>query len=323
MMVFGPVPSRRLGRSLGINNIPPKICTYSCIYCQLGPTFRLQAEPCAFFSPEQVYEKVSEKVKKIREIGQHIDYLSFVPDGEPTLDCHLGHEMEFLKSLGLPLAVISNASLMGKSEVRTALSKSDWVSLKVDAVEQKVWRRINRPHHDLRLTSILEGILEFAETYRGKLVTETMLVRDVNDDKDSLEKVAAFLGRLNPSKIYLSVPTRPPAERWVHSPDEQSINRAYQILSERVDSAECLITYEGNAFTSAGDLEDDLLSITSVHPMREDAVEEMLIKSNADWAVVRKLIDQGQMAKIEYEGNAFYMRKLNQDLLKGKTGSFS
>jgi len=100
--VFGPVPSRRLGRSLGINNIPPKICSYSCVYCQLGRTLRMEIERRAFYEPEELIRAVRERVEELREGGERIDYLTFVPDGEPTLDSNLGEEIAALKDLGIP-----------------------------------------------------------------------------------------------------------------------------------------------------------------------------------------------------------------------------
>ena len=310
MIAFGPVPSRRLGRSLGINNIPPKVCTYSCVYCQLGRTIEMQVEPRAFYEPQEIWQDVQHKVEKAKEVRETIDYLTFVPDGEPTLDVNLGYEIELLKSLGLRVAVITNGSLIWREDVREDLRGADWVSLKVDSTQEEVWRRINRPHRTLQLASILDGMLEFAGVYSGELVTETMLVEGVNDSDDHLGEVADFLARLRPARAYLAIPTRPPAEEWVQPPSEQAINRAYQIVSERVDQMEYLIGYEGNAFAFTGNVEEDLLSITAVHPMREEALSEFLMRAGADWPVVQGLIARGQLIEMEYEGRKFYMRKL-------------
>ncbi|MBE9471066.1 MAG: radical SAM protein [Chloroflexi bacterium] len=311
MIAFGPVPSRRLGRSLGINNIPPKICTYSCIYCQLGRTMKMQVKRRAFYEPEEVLRDVRDKVEKASETGEAIDYLTFVSDGEPTLDINLGREIERLRPLGIKIAVITNGSLIGREDVREDLLGADWVSLKMDSTRRDIWRKIDRPHGTLRLDSILDGALEFASEFKGELVTETMLVEGVNDDDDHIREVAGFLARLRPAIAYLAIPTRPPAEEWVRPPGEEVINRAYQILSGRLDRVEYLIGYEGNAFAFTGDVEEDLLSITSVHPMREDAVSEFLARAGADWTVVRKLIEQGRLIETEYEGRKFYMRKIH------------
>lgn len=310
MIAFGPVPSRRLGRSLGINNIPPKVCTYSCAYCQLGRTLKMQIDRRTFYEPEQVASAVRSKVTRTREAGESIDHVTFVPDGEPTLDIHLGREIELLQPLGLPIAVISNASLISRQDVREDLLGADWVSLKIDAVEDEIWEQVNRPHGGLKLASILEGALEFAREYGGELVTETMLVAGINDGEEHVGAIAAFLAHLQPDRAYLSIPTRPPAESWARAPDEQTVNRAYQILQKRVEQVEYLIGYEGNAFAFTGNVEEDLLSITAVHPMREDAVSAFLARAGANWGVVRRLMTQDQLVEAEYDGHQFYLRQL-------------
>ncbi len=307
MIAFGPVPSRRLGHSLGINNIPPKIYTYSCIYCQLGRTKKMQAERRMFYNPQKILRDVQDKVK---ETGDPIDYLTFVPDGEPTLDINLAYEIDLLKSLGIKIAVITNGSLIWREDVREALMKTDWVSLKIDSVQEEFWRRINRPYGTLQLSSIQQGMIEFARTYRGELVTETMLVRTVNDSEDSLSNIADLLARLRPDGAYLSIPTRPPAEEWAQPPPEEIINQAYHILYERIDQVEYLIGYEGNDLAFTGNVEEDLLSITAVHPMREEAVSDFLARAGADWSVIQRLIDRGQLIETKYKGRKFYMRRL-------------
>jgi wyosine [tRNA(Phe)-imidazoG37] synthetase (radical SAM superfamily) len=312
MITFGPVPSRRLGRSLGINNIPPKICTYACVYCQLGRTLRMQVEREAFFEPVEILNAVQERMRRAQDVGESIDYLTFVPDGEPTLDANLGRSLELLKPLGIQIAVISNASLVDREDVREDLAKANWVSLKVDAVSEDTWRRVDRPHGTLQLEAIQQGMLHFAEDYGGHLVTETMLVQGLNDREDQLREVAEFLARLSPDAAYLAIPTRPPAEPWAQPPDETPINRAYQILKEAVEHVEYLIGYEGNAFAFTGDIEDDLLSITAVHPMREDAVDEFLMKAGADWSAVHRLEDDDFLVVTEHGGHRFYVRKLNR-----------
>jgi wyosine [tRNA(Phe)-imidazoG37] synthetase (radical SAM superfamily) len=312
MIAFGPVPSRRLGRSLGINNIPPKICTYSCVYCQLGRTLTMQVDRCPFYEPDEIGNAVRDKVARTKTAGESIDYLSFVPDGEPTLDIHLGSEIERLRPLGLPIAVISNAALIARQDVRTDLAAADWVSLKVDAVDEAVWRRIDRPHGSLDLSSILEGALAFARDFRGELVTETMLVAGVNDGEGHLKALAGFLAHLQPDRAYLSIPTRPPAEPWAQAPDERAVNRAYHVLGKEVEQVEYLIGYEGNAFASTGDVEQDLLDITAVHPMREDAVRACLARHGAGWTAVRRLVAEGELIETEHGDHTFYLRKLRR-----------
>ena len=300
MIAFGPVPSRRLGRSLGINNIPPKICTYSCVYCQIGHTLKMQVDRMEYYGKDKIMEDVRTKIEKVRVSGDSIDYLTFVPDGEPTLDIHLGREIEMLGQFGIKIAVITNASLIWREDVRKELMNADWVSLKIDSTHEETWRKTDRPHPDLNLENILNGILEFSKVYRGELTTETMLVKDLNDEKSQMEEIARYLSLIKPAKAYLSIPTRPPAVDNIQSPDEEVINRSYQILKESIDNVEYLIGYEGNAYTFTGNVEEDILSITAVHPMRKDAVRNFLNRSNADWEIIKKLMANGKLIETEY-----------------------
>lgn len=310
MLTFGPVPSRRLGRSLGINNIPPKYCSYSCLYCQVGRTTHKEVGLRTFYQPDDIFQEVKAHVAAVRATGEKIDYLTFVPDGEPTLDIHLGETIKLLGSLNIRIAVISNASLIWHEEVQTVLSKADVVSLKLDTVNQVLWQKINRPHESLSLPIILQGIARFAKQYTGELITETMLLAGINDSRESVSEVANFLEELQPDKAYIAVPTRPTTDVNVSSPNEEAIIQAYNIFSEKLDHVEYLIDYEGTDFAYTGDLERDLLSITTVHPMREEAVNEMLSKVGLGWEVIQTLIDSNKMVKVEFAGKIFYMRQL-------------
>jgi len=309
---FGPVPSRRLGKSLGINNIPAKTCSYSCVYCQLGRTIKMTGDRQAFYEPEDISKDVRRKVDGTALRNERIDYLTFVPDGEPTLDINICKEISSLKRIGIPIAVITNASLLWRKDVKEDLLEADFVSLKVDAVSETLWRRINRPHKGLRLNMVLEGIREFAEEFKGTVVSETMLI-DVINYGDEFERIAEFLRELKKlNKAYIAIPTRPPTEQWAKPAKEENVNAAFQVFSEKLGAnrVEYLIGYEGNAFAFAGNVEEDLLSITAVHPMRKEAVEEFLKKACANWRVIEKLLEENKLIELEYEGNIYYMRKL-------------
>ena len=306
---YGPVPSRRLGRSLGINNIPAKTCTYSCVYCQVGRTTEMRTDRRAFYDPEAVFRDVKDRLAEAKKASERVDYLAFVPDGEPTLDANLGREISLLKALGTPVAVITNGSLLWLEDVRKDLALADWVSVKVDAVREEVWRKIDRPHKSLMLTRVLDGIRAFAKDFAGRLVTETMLVRGINDDAGGLGDLAEFLGSIELDTAYLSIPTRPPAEAGVRVPDEGSLNLAFQILSRRAARVELLIGYEGDAFAATGAVEGDLLGITAVHPMREDAVRAFLARAGSPWETVERLIGRGDLVRTEYNRQSFYLKR--------------
>jgi wyosine [tRNA(Phe)-imidazoG37] synthetase (radical SAM superfamily) len=309
--IFGPVPSRRLGRSLGINNIPAKHCSYSCVYCQVGRTTQSLTVRRPFYPPEQIVQTVADRLKRLRQQGEPVDYLTFVPDGEPTLDVHLGQIIQRLRPLGVPVAVITNSSLLAQEAVRRELVLADWVSVKIDSVDEAVWRRIDRPHPALCLKEILDGIRVFAQDFTGVLVTETMLVRGINDTEPAMRAVAGFLAEIEPRCAYLGIPVRPPLESWASGPDEAVFNQMYQLLVERVDPVECLIGYEGSDFSSTGDVAEDLLRITAVHPMRSEAVRLLLERTDSSWQIIDQLVEQGKLTTTEYQGRTFYLRRFD------------
>lgn len=308
-LVFGPVPSRRLGRSLGVNNIPAKVCTYACVYCQVGRTRRMPLAREAFHDPGELAARAAERVAAVRGAGGRVDALTVVPDGEPTLDVNLGRLVDGLGGLDATVAVISNASLTWLPAVRAELARADWVSLKVDAVDEAAWRRVNRPHPRLDLGAIRDGIRDFARRFDGTLVTETLLVAGVNDGEEHLARVADFLAEVEPATAYLAVPVRPPAERGVRAPAAAVVNRAYLALADRLPAVELLTGYEGNAFAASGDLRADLLSICAVHPMREDAVAELMARDGAGPEDLRAIVDAGDLAEVTHEGRRFYLRR--------------
>jgi wyosine [tRNA(Phe)-imidazoG37] synthetase (radical SAM superfamily) len=270
----------------------------------------MQLDRCEFYNPYEIIKDVEKQIDKANSKNERIDYLTFVPDGEPTLDVNLGKEIEFLKPLGIRVAIISNASLIWREDVRRDLLDADWVSLKIDNISEGLWRKLNRPHKKLKHELVLEGMRDFSSIFKGELTTETMLVKGINDSNQELEKIADFLMDLNPDISYIAIPTRPPAETWVKPADEEALNLAYQIFNDKLTNVEYLIGYEGNAFAFTGNIEDDLLSITSVHPMREEGVNALLSKAGSNWDFVNKLINENKLVEIEYRGKKFYMRKM-------------
>jgi len=306
------VPSRRLGTSLGINNIPPKHCTYSCIYCQLGRTKHLEVERRKFYDPD---EMVSQVVKAVEESNQKIDYITFVPDGEPTLDINLGKTAEKIKEVvSIPLAVLTNASLIFRDDVASDLQVFNLVSLKIDAVDVKTWRLINRPHPDLKLNKILDGIKDFTKSFNGIIITETMLVSGVNDSVSKCRKIAEFIRDLERvDKAFIAVPIRPPSEPWVKPPGEDRILSCYSLMWECLGEGkvELMVGYEKSNFKLVGDPVKALLATTSVHPMRMDYARKYLSERglNPD-EVIADLVSKGEIVIAEYRGHKFIIRKI-------------
>jgi len=310
--VFGPVPSRRLGKSLGVNNIPYKICTYSCIYCQVGKAIKMQINRQKFYKPDDLVDEAKALLSNIQDKKDYPDYITIVPDGEPTLDINLGILIEKLKTLGVPVAVITNASLIDLPKVQNDLLKANYVSFKADAFSPETWKKINIPHKQLDLQRIKEGIRVFRNYFSGKMVTETMLVKGVNDSPDELKNTARVIESFEPEAAYIAIPTRPPAFKKVEPSDENTVNAAYHIFREYIKNVELLTGYEGNAFASAGNFRDDLLSITAVHPMREDAVLELLDKTDGNKNSLVTLLQENLVEKVQYSGHFYYLRKFTR-----------
>ncbi|MEB3692620.1 MAG: radical SAM protein [Caldisphaeraceae archaeon] len=312
-IIFGPVPSRRLGYSLGINNVFPKTCSYNCIYCQLGKTIHVSAERRRFYDPLLVYQLAKERLGEINSLGLKVDYVTFVPDGEPTLDVNIGKEIRLLKGIGARVAVITNSSLLYLGDVREDLLEADLVSIKVDAVSEKLWRAINRPSGRINIEKTLEGIKEFSREYKGRLISETMLLSNYVSNEE-IVAVALFLSKLKALKTaYIAVPVRPPAESWVKPPKETDLVEAYnifkQFLGERV---ELLIGSPQGIFGYSGSFQRDLLSITSVHPMKEKDVMDLLERDNGSVEDLNKLLASGDVIKVEYNGEVFYVRRFTE-----------
>jgi wyosine [tRNA(Phe)-imidazoG37] synthetase (radical SAM superfamily) len=263
-----------------------------------------------YFTPDEVFKTVQSKIDEVCSLGEKIDYLTFVPDGEPTLDIHLGQSIVKLKTLGYKIAVISNSSLLANESVRSDLMCADWVSLKIDSVLPEVWKKINRPHGSLELKDILKGIEQFASVYQGVFVSETMLVKNINDTEASMRATAEVVQQLHPRKAYVLIPTRPPAESSVAPPDETALASAYQIFTEHGIDTEFLVYSEGDDFTYGSDVVKALLDILSVHPMRKDAVQKFLSRSRSERDILEHLLRDNRIHEIIYNNNSFIVRTI-------------
>ena len=302
--VYGPVPSRRLGQSLGIDPIPFKTCNYNCVYCQLGRTRPLTNQRRDFFPLENI---LAETQAALAAFPEQIDYVTFVGQGEPLLCASLGWLIRGVKALtDIPVAVITNGALLALPEVRAEVSAADVVMPSLDAADEATFRRINRPWPKLRLADIIQGLAAFRNEFNGQLWVEVMLVRGLNDSEECLLSIRDALVQARPDQVQLNLPIRPPAEAWVQPPDDSGLMRATAILG---DVAQLVMPYAGSF-----DLPPDTPAAEAIeqiirrHPMREEELLITLAGLSPDEmaAILRDLEVGGRARSLVYRSQRFW-----------------
>ncbi|MGB2727329.1 MAG: radical SAM protein [Halobacteriota archaeon] len=312
-MVYGPVPSRRLGRSLGVNPIPFKTCNYSCVYCQLGRTTHITTQRKDFFPPEELLNEIK-RVIEVESSHSHseIDFVTFVGEGEPTLCKSLGWLIRKTKEIAdIHIAVDTNGSLLYREDVRNDLSEADVVMPSLDAGTAETFRKINRPHRGIVFEVVVEGMEKFRQEYDGEIWVEVMLVKGLNDSEEKLKAIKSRLEHIEPDRTYINVPIRPPAEPWAVPPDKDAIALAHAILGDVtvVDiTAEETGDFSTEGFTSP---EDAILAIIRRHPMREEQVIETLkkfkLKEEDIHDSLTRLAESGKIKKVKYRDKVFWL----------------
>jgi wyosine [tRNA(Phe)-imidazoG37] synthetase (radical SAM superfamily) len=304
--VFGPVPSRRLGRSLGIDPVPLKTCNWNCIYCQLGRSAPVVHERKEYFPREEILDEVRRTLQEHER--SDIDWITFVGSGETTLHTGLGWLIREVKELtDTPIAVITNGSLFPEQDVRRNLLPADAVLPSLDAGSEALYRRMNRPHPSLSFQRHLDGLISFAQEYQGRLWVEVMLVRDVNDTQEALEDLKAALARIGPDEVHVVVPTRPAVEPWVRPPDDEGLMRATAIL-EKI--AKVVPPAEGEFdLSGSGSIVDAIVAILRRHPVSEAQLERSLARWTPDRReeALADLRADGRAALVSRNGVSFWV----------------
>jgi wyosine [tRNA(Phe)-imidazoG37] synthetase (radical SAM superfamily) len=294
--VFGPVPSRRLGQSLGVDPIPLKTCNWNCVYCQLGRSRPLVNERRDYFPPDEIVAEVAEALHAHGPEG--IDWVTFLGSGEPLLHAHLGEMLREVKALTpLPMAVLTNGSLLYLSAVRDELKVADAVLPSLDAGTPELYRRINRPHPQLSYERLIEGLVAFGQEYEGDLWLEVMLIRGLNDTEGALQDIATQLTRIRPKEIHVNLPTRPPAEAWLEPADQEGVMRAIAIL-EQVAPVRAVESVTGTLeLTASATLADAILAVITRHPLHQEELKRRLVRWNAEQV-------EAALAELEATGRA-------------------
>lgn len=220
--VFGPVPSRRLGRSLGIDLVPFKTCTYNCIYCQLGPTTNLTLERREWVPFDKVIEEAREKIRS----AHGIDYITFSGSGEPTLHSRIGEMIrEFKRLSSIPLAVLTNGSLLWQQEVQDDLLEADLVIPSLDTPDRGLFRHVNRPHPDLAFDQLVDGLVKFRERYSGRIWLEVFLLSGITGMESEVKRIAGLARTVRPDLVQLITATRPAPMDFVEPVSSEDMNR--------------------------------------------------------------------------------------------------
>ncbi len=303
--VFGPVPSRRLGQSLGIDTIPLKTCNWNCVYCQLGRSVPLRHERKAYFSAEAILREIEQCFQNPQMPA--VDWVTFVGSGEPTLHSEIGWLLRQVKSLTKkPVAVITNGSLLYLPEVRQELQVADAVLPSLDAGNPSLYRKINRPYPRYTFERLIEGLIAFRKEYSGKYWIEVMLVSGLNDTEPALREIALLLEQIKPDEVHLNLPTRPPVEKWVQPPEEETLLLAMSILG---DIAHVVHPAQSRwSLDSTHDLGKAILDIITRHPLREDELRNALASLPIQQveATLQELQTSGKARLIERYGRRFW-----------------
>jgi wyosine [tRNA(Phe)-imidazoG37] synthetase (radical SAM superfamily) len=231
--IYGPVPSWRLGRSLGVDIVPFKTCSFNCIYCETGRTTDLTVERKEYVSKVTVIEELKTFLSKRKKI---VDYITFSGSGEPTLNSKIGEMISEVKKLtDIPVVVVTNSSLLNKEEVRRELREADVVLPSLDVVSQSLFESLNRPHPSLKIEEIIEGLIEFRKEFKNEIWLEILLVKGINDSPEEIRKLAEVIKKIRPDKVQLNTVLRPPAEEEVFALSQKELCSIQRQLPGKVE----------------------------------------------------------------------------------------
>ena len=285
---FGPVPSRRLGRSLGVDFVPFKTCSYDCIYCQLGRTTVKTVERREYVPVDLVLKEMQEKLKKISPP----DYITLSGSGEPTLHSGIGDIIAGIKKIStVPVAVLTNGSLLWVDEVRRAISGADLVIPSLDAGSEETFLRVNRPHSGISFHEMVEGLRAFREKFTGPVWLEVFITGGVTDSEDEIRRIKDLVDRIAPARIQLNTTVRTPAETYAGLVPEK---RMEEIASFFGGNCEVIADYTGvhnqSEFSST---REDVLELLRLRPCSIDDISAGLgLHRNETVKYVQDLMDK-------------------------------
>jgi wyosine [tRNA(Phe)-imidazoG37] synthetase (radical SAM superfamily) len=301
--LYGPVPSRRLGRSLGIDLVPPKICTYDCVYCQIGQTAERRLVRKEYIPGQEVLEEV----KTFLEKGDSpVDHFSLSGSGEPTLHSGIRWIISEIKKLSsVPVAVITNGSLLYLSEVREDLLQADVILPSLDAASREVFEKINRPHPEISVEKVIEGLVEFRNVYSGKIWLEVLFCKGVNDSPDEIGKIKKVIDRIRPDRIDLNTVVRPPAEKWATPLSRTELEKIRAFLGEK---AIVIPEFDRHPLTVPGqEIRERIVSILGRRPLSLADLSMWMKISQQELEIhLNPLIQEGKVRTRAFGGSVYF-----------------
>ncbi len=300
-LIYGPVLSRRLGRSLGINLTPHKTCSFDCCYCQCGRTTVRTVHRDSYVEIEDLLEQVREAVAKFE-----VDYLTISGSGEPTLNRDIGKIIRRLKEeFRIPVAVITNATLLSNLEVRRALYAADLVVPTLSAADEKVFRRLHRPCPGVRLAAVIYGLKVFRRYFSGKIYLEIMLVKDVNDAPEHLMKLRRIVWEIKPDLVHLNTVVRPPADKSARPLSDDELNQIRMLFGGDAQIATVSVDLPVSRFRPA-----TAQAVLQVIRNRPVTAEELSSALNLSLSTLHQVLAElervGAVKRVKFRGAVFY-----------------
>jgi wyosine [tRNA(Phe)-imidazoG37] synthetase (radical SAM superfamily) len=234
--IYGPIKSRRLGLSLGLSLSPNKICNFDCIYCQWGSVGRTVFERKEYVGADEIILELKSWMQKNPQEARELKFITLSGLGEPTLNTCIGELIDQVKNItGLKIAIITNSTLLGDPAVRHGLLKADLIVPSLDAVDIELFKRIDRPHSDVKLNKIIEGLVALRKEFHGQIWLEIMLIAGMNDALEHIEELKKVIWRINPDKIHLNSPVRSTAEKNVFPVEKAKLEKIREILGDKAE----------------------------------------------------------------------------------------
>jgi wyosine [tRNA(Phe)-imidazoG37] synthetase (radical SAM superfamily) len=302
--VFGPVPSRRLGFSLGVDPLVPKTCTLDCVYCELGSTTERTVERKCYVPVDGILEELGERLAENPEL----DFVTVSGSGEPTLSSDLGQLIDGIKAMtDTPVAVLTNGTLLTDPEVRAALARADVVAPSLDAVSQEAFERVNRPHESLSAAAIVDGLVTFANEYEGRIWLEVVFVEGLNDDSAEVDRIAGIIDEIRPDKVHVNTVVRPPA---VPSADALPQERLEEIAKRFGPRAEVIAGPTGpSQSVVAADVQGVITAMAERRPVTAiDVARTVGLSAAAAAKTLNELVDRGVLSVVRRGETVYYKR---------------